>query len=185
MKKFSEYPANFHFVAWTKEDNGEIVDYSFIDTEIGKLLIANTPKGVCFLGFASKGEALILEDFQHRFLCLQFREQSNDLQKLAADYCNGAREQIISLHLKGTDFQVDIWKKLVRISEGRLSTYGSLVSGFKGTQAIGTAVGANPISFIIPCHRIVKNDSSYRSYHWGSELKRLLLAYELQNNYGQ
>lgn len=185
LEKFMVSPDNFRFVEWTKENNHEVIYYSFIDTEIGKLLIANTSKGVCFLGFANKGEALILDDFQRRFPRQQFREQSNDLQKSAADYCNGNREQIVSLHLKGTDFQVDIWKKLVRIPEGKLSTYGSLVPDFKGTQAIGTAVGANPVSFIIPCHRIVKNDGSYRGYHWGSELKRLLLAYELQNSYYQ
>lgn len=185
LEKFMEQPASFRFIEWTKEDNREVICYSFIDTAIGKLLIANTPKGVCFLGFANKGETLILEDFKRRFPGQQFSEQFSGLQKLAADYCNGNRSQMVLLHLRGTDFQIDIWKKLVRIPEGRLSTYGSLVPDFKGTQAIGTAVGSNPVSFIIPCHRIVKNDGNYQGFHWGSELKRLLLAYELQSSYNQ
>jgi AraC family transcriptional regulator of adaptative response/methylated-DNA-[protein]-cysteine methyltransferase len=78
---------------------------------------------------------------------------------------------------------VGIWKTLVRIPEGRLATYGSLILDFKGTQVIGTAVGSNLVSFIIPCHRIVKGDGNYQGFHWGSDLKRLFLAYELQNSY--
>lgn len=183
MDKFTETPNNFQFVEWTKEDNQEVIYYSFTDTEIGKLLIANTSKGICFLGFANKGKSSILKDFQCRFPGQQFKEQSSDLQKTAVDYCNGNRKQIIFLHLKGTTFQVDIWQKLVRIPEGKLSTYGFLVPDFKGAQAIGTAVGSNPVSYIIPCHRIVKSDGNYQGYHWGSELKRQLLAYELQNIY--
>jgi AraC family transcriptional regulator of adaptative response/methylated-DNA-[protein]-cysteine methyltransferase len=181
MDKFTETPSNFQFIEWTKDDNRGVIYYSFIKSKIGKLLIANTSKGICFLGFANKGEASILHDFQYRFPQRQFKEQSSELQKIAAGYCNGNREQIIPLHLKGTNFQVDIWQKLVRIPEGKLSTYGSLVPDFKGAQAIGAAVGSNPVSYIIPCHRIVKNDGSYHGYHWGSELKRRLLSYELQN----
>jgi len=181
LEKFTEYPTNLQFVEWKKEDDRQTIFYSFRNTGIGKLLIANTIQGICFLGFAEKSESLILEDFERRFPHQPRLEQSSDLQELAADYCNGNRKEVIPLHLKGTEFQIDIWKKLIRIPEGRLSTYGSLAPDFKGAQAIGTAVGSNPVSYIIPCHRIVKNDGSYLGYHWGSELKRLLLAYELQN----
>lgn len=181
LNQFTEVPDNFQFFEWTEVDNKETIFYSFSDTVIGRLLIANTSKGICFLGFANKGELLILKDFKYRFPYQEFKEQLTGMQKIAVDYCNGNHEQIISLHLKGTSFQMDIWKKLVCIPEGKLSTYGYLIPEFKGAQAIGTAVGSNPVSYIIPCHRIVKSDGNYQGYHWGSGLKRLLLAYELQN----
>lgn len=180
LDKFAEFPTNLQFIEWKKGDNQEIIYYSFIETEIGKLLIANTFKGVCFLGFVNKGESLALEDLKRRFPRQQFKEQTSDLQKSAADYCNGNHKQTISLHMKGTDFQIDIWKKLVRIPEGKLSTYGFLIPNFKGARAIGSAVGANPVSYIVPCHRIIRNDGSYQGYYWGLEIKRNLLAYELQ-----
>lgn len=181
MEKYMESPNNLQFLEWTKEDYDEVIQYSFIDTAIGRLLIANTSKGICFLGFCGVNGTKIIDDFQARFPRQQFKEQTNGLQTLAADYCNVNNKEIIPLHLKGTDFQITIWKKLLRIPEGRLSTYGSLAEDPKSSQAVGSAVGANPVSYIIPCHRIVKGDGSFHGYHWGTEIKKQLLAYELQN----
>ncbi len=180
IEKQVEYPHNIQFIDWIKEDEQELIRYSFANTEIGRLLIANTSKGICFLGFSCDDDAKITEDFQKRFPRQQFEEQSSRFQTLAVDYCNGDRTQIIPIHLKGTTFQVKIWKKLVLIPEGRLSTYGSLTNDSKASQAVGSAVGANPVSYIIPCHRIVKNDGNFHGYHWGADLKKQLLAYELQ-----
>lgn len=181
VEKYGETPVCFHFIDWTENDDQELIEYAFSTTEIGKLLIANTPKGICFLGFACYGEAEVKEDFIRRFPQNQFKEQTSDLQKSAVDFCNGNNNLTIPLHLKGTAFQVAIWKKLVCIPAKRFSTYGSLAPNAGGAQAIGAAVGANPVSYIVPCHRIVKNDGSYHGYHWGSELKKQLLAYELQD----
>lgn len=181
LEQFTDIPDIFQFIEWTKKDNDETIFYSFADTAIGQLLIANTSKGICFLGFANEGKPVVLDDFKRRFPHSDFTEQLTGMQQTAMDYCNGNREQTIPLHLKGTNFQMDIWKKLVRIPEGGLSTYGSLIPGSKGARAIGSAVGANPVSYIIPCHRIVRNDGSFRGYHWGTRLKRLLLAYESQD----
>lgn len=180
LDKYGEAPARFHFVEWTKEDDYNIIEYSFSDTNIGRLLIANTSKGVCFLGFVCCEEAKIKEDFIRRFPRQPLEERFNDFQKLAVEFCNGNYELVIPLHLKGTDFQVNIWKQLVRIPKGRLSTYGALAPNAGGAQAIGSAVGMNPVSYIIPCHRIVKSDGDFHGYHWGTDLKKQLLAYELQ-----
>lgn len=182
MDKYGEAPAGIQFIDWIKEDDKEIIEYSFLNTEIGKLLIANTSKGICFLGFACNGDTEIKEDFIRRFPKQQFREQISDFQKSAVAFCNGSNDQVIPLHMRGTAFQMNIWKKLVCIPEGRFSTYGSLAPNAGGAQAIGSAVGANPVSYIVPCHRIVKNDGSYQGYHWGTELKGQLLAYEIQNS---
>jgi len=180
INRYSQTPDNFHFINWIENDNQAVIEYSFLSTEIGKLLIANTSKGICFLGFACNGDEELREDFMRRFPNNRFKEQTNDFQRLAVEFCNGDNSLTMPLHLKGTAFQVAIWKQLVRIPEGRLSTYGSLSDEPGAAKAIGSAVGANPVSYIIPCHRIVKRDGNIQGYHWGGEIKRQLLCYELQ-----
>lgn len=180
IDRYGEAPGNFQFIDWTEEDDFDVIEYSFLDTQIGKLLIANTSKGICFLGFTCCENEKIKEDFIRRFPRQQFKEQVSEFQKLAVEFCNGNHKLVIPLHMKGTKFQVDIWKKLVCIPEGMFSSYGSLAPNAGGAQAIGAAVGANPVSYIVPCHRIVKNNGDYHGYHWGTDLKKQLLAYEMQ-----
>lgn len=180
VERYGETPSNFLFIDWVPEDNRKMIHYSFHDTEMGRLLIANTPKGLCFLGFACKDDSGISADFIRRFPKQPMEEKVSSFQKLAVEYCNGNHELAISLHMKGTEFQVEIWKQLVRIPEGKLSTYGSLSNDSGAAQAVGSAVGANPVSYIVPCHRIVKSDGNMQGYHWGTDIKRQLLAYELQ-----
>lgn len=179
IDKYDETSDNFQFIEWSNEDKKEVIEYSFAGTQIGRLLIASTSKGICYLGFSNNNSDAI-KDMQGRFPQQQFEEKATIFQKIAIDYCNGGYSQVIPLHLKGTGFQVNIWKKLVQIPEGRLSTYGSLAPNAGGAQAIGAAVGANPVSYIVPCHRIVKSNGDFHGYHWGSDLKKILLAYELQ-----
>lgn len=180
MEGYTIHPEHIQFIDWRETDNKEVIRYSFINTVIGRLLIANTSKGICFLGFANDNDNAVREDFQCRFPRCTIINESTVFQQQAADYCNGSRKQTIPLHLKGTNFQMNIWKQLVRIPEGKLSTYGSLAPDTKCARAIGSAVGANPVSYIIPCHRVVRNDGSFQGYHWGNDLKKQLLAYELQ-----
>ncbi|MCD8043799.1 MAG: methylated-DNA--[protein]-cysteine S-methyltransferase [Tannerellaceae bacterium] len=180
ITKYGEVPDNFSFISWETEDNQETIQYAFHDTGIGRLLIANTTKGVCFLGFACKGDTEIKEDFISRFPGQQIIEKVSELQLLAVQYCNGNHDLTIPLHMKGTAFQAGIWKQLVRIPEGMLSTYSSLTNEPGTAQAVGAAVGANPVSYIVPCHRVVRSDGNIQGYHWGTDIKKLLLAYELQ-----
>lgn len=178
--RYGNAPDNLLFVDWTEEDDRDILEYSFHDTEIGRLLLAGTSKGLCFLGFAGGGEAETKADLMRRFPGQAMEERVNEYQRLAAGYCNGSRELRIPLHMKGTGFQTGIWRRLVRIPEGGLATYGSLSDDPGAAQAVGSAVGANPVGYIVPCHRIVKSDGSIHGYHWGTDIKKQLLAYELQ-----
>lgn len=177
---YVEVPDNLQFMEWSAEGSSETILYSFHETSIGRLLLAGTTAGLCFLGFACHGDAEVEADFVRRFPGQPVERGVNRHQELAAGYCNGNREQVVALHLKGTDFQVGIWKRLVCIPEGGLSTYGSLSDDPGAAQAVGSAVGANPVSYIVPCHRVVKSDGDIRGYHWGTDIKKQLLAYELQ-----
>ena len=176
---FDESPVDLRFIDWEPEDIHETVRYSFHDTMIGRILIASTTKGLCFLGFIGNSDADNMKDFLSRFPLQPMEETADELHKLASGYCNGIRGQVIPLHLRGSDFQVGIWKELVRIPEGCVATYGSLTGNRGYARAAGTAVGANPVSYIIPCHRVVKSDGDIRGYHWGDGIKKQLLVYEL------
>lgn len=171
VSNYKEVANKFPFISWETEDNQETIQYAFHDTGIGRLLLANTPKGLCFLGFAGKGDTEIKADFVRRFPKQPMIEEMNELQLLAVEYCNGNHKLTIPLHLKGTGFQTSIWKKLLCIPKGNLCTYGSLADEPGAAQAVGSAVGANPVSYIVPCHRVVKSDGNIQGYHWGTDIK--------------
>jgi AraC family transcriptional regulator of adaptative response/methylated-DNA-[protein]-cysteine methyltransferase len=180
IERFEETPENFHIIHWKQEDNTIVINYEFSETEIGHIIIASTPKGICHAGFVNKSREAAFEDLKRRFPTQQLVKKNDDYQQQAIHFCNGESQQKIHLHLKGTTFQIEIWEKLLRIPKGKLTTYALLKNDPKLARAIGTAVGDNPVSFIIPCHRVVRNDGSFNGYFWGTELKRQLLAWELQ-----
>lgn len=87
----------------------------------------------------------------------------------------------IKLHLKGTDFQIKIWQTLLEVPVGGLTTYSSLAqkAGYTGaSRAVGTAVGSNPVAFLIPCHRVIKSTGEIGQYHWGAIRKNVIIGWE-------
>jgi AraC family transcriptional regulator of adaptative response/methylated-DNA-[protein]-cysteine methyltransferase len=87
----------------------------------------------------------------------------------------------IKLHLKGTDFQLKVWDALLKIPAGRLSTYGSIGNQIDmptASRAIGTAIGANPVGYLIPCHRVIQSTGEVGGYHWGPTRKAAMIAWE-------
>jgi AraC family transcriptional regulator of adaptative response/methylated-DNA-[protein]-cysteine methyltransferase len=182
VERCGEAPAHLRWVEWTADDEGQPIRYSFFDTPADRLLIADTAKGICFLGFVrdGAGDAGTLEDLRRRFPRQPLTETPTDAQKAAAEAAAGSRPAAIALHLKGTPFQLDIWKKLTRIPSGALCAYGGLSDTPKAARAVGAAVGANPVSVLVPCHRVVRRDGGFGGYHWGTEIKERLLARELR-----
>jgi AraC family transcriptional regulator of adaptative response/methylated-DNA-[protein]-cysteine methyltransferase len=182
-----EEAPSLRFIDWTEQDARQTIRYAFFDTAIGRLLIADTAKGVCFLGFVAQKEAQkeapdaeTLADLRRRFPGQPLEEARTAGQQAAAEACEGRHPGVIPLHLKGTDFQLNIWKKLTRIPKGTLCTYSSLTDDPRAARAVGSAVGANLVSVLIPCHRVVRKDGSFHGYHWGTEIKRRLLEAELE-----
>jgi len=87
----------------------------------------------------------------------------------------------IKLHLKGTDFQVKVWEALLKIPMGKLSTYGSIAAVIdkpKASRAVGTAIGDNPVAFLIPCHRVIQSTGGFGQYHWGRVRKTTMIGWE-------
>lgn len=87
----------------------------------------------------------------------------------------------IKLHLKGTDFQLKIWESLLKIPMGQLSTYGSIarqIGNSNASRAVGTAIGSNPVAFLIPCHRVIQSTGNFGNYKWGNTRKAAIIGWE-------
>lgn len=172
-------PDALPWVDWAVGDERLALRHGFYDTAVGRLLVADTPKGVCFIGFATAGDAEALADLRRRFAGQPTEARATELQKAAAAACEGNFEGVIPLHLKGTAFQREIWLLLLRIPVGALCSYGALSPRAGAARAVGSAVGANPVSVLVPCHRVVRADGGWRGYYWGTPVKERLLLREL------
>jgi AraC family transcriptional regulator of adaptative response/methylated-DNA-[protein]-cysteine methyltransferase len=158
------------------------INYSFTPTLFGNILTASTPKGLCHMMFYDDKE-IAIQKLKNSFPKAKYKEgldaiQQNALQIFSADKNNLAE---IKLHLKGTDFQLKVWNALLKIPTGQLSTYGNIAKNIEqatASRAVGTAIGSNPIAFIIPCHRVIQSTGTYGQYRWGSTRKSILIGWE-------
>ena len=155
------------------------VSYSFFETPFGRILIAATERGICFLE-PVKDDAEALQNLPFPHITQQETPQMQDAVNhiLHPETPNNTP---VNLHLYGTDFQQRVWHALTTIPFGTTATYAqisTMSSHSKAHRAVGTAVGRNPISILIPCHRIVRSDGSIGNYHWGQEMKRALIDWE-------
>lgn len=169
----------FTITEWEPEDNALPIFWKTADTTIGQMLIAATIKGVCFAGFTNGDAKFAFADLKRRFPASIFPEKETEWIKEAVRHLNRPELNLpVHLHLKGTAFQLNVWKRLTLVPFGGLTTYATLANGTRNARAAGTAVGANPVSYILPCHRAVRSDGSFDRYYWGNEVKRELLTYE-------
>ncbi|MEI2739238.1 MAG: methylated-DNA--[protein]-cysteine S-methyltransferase [Chitinophagaceae bacterium] len=158
------------------------INYSFAETPFGNIIVASTSKGVCHVAFADD-EQMALGELKATFPKAYFKQvvdsiQQNALFIFTQDWKNIAA---IKLHLKGTAFQLKVWDALLKIPLGGLSTYSSIAAATgneKASRAVGTAVGDNPVAFLIPCHRVIKSTGSIGQYHWGSNRKTAMIGWE-------
>ena len=157
------------------------INYNFAESPFGRLIIASTSKGVCHMAFEND-EAKAFHDLQHRFPQATFRQKTDPLQQEALSiFHRSDRLPEIKLHLKGTGFQLKVWESLLKIPMGRLSTYGAIahqVGRPAAARAVGTAIGSNPVAFLIPCHRVIQSSGSFGGYMWGSNRKAAIIGWE-------
>jgi AraC family transcriptional regulator of adaptative response/methylated-DNA-[protein]-cysteine methyltransferase len=158
------------------------ISYSFGTSPFGYYLVASTAKGICKLSFADDEAAALAE----------LRQEWPNASLLATQAA--AHEQVarfferkftaadrLHLHLKGTPFQLKIWESLLRIPEGQLRTYAQLATAADNGAAVraaGTAIGANPVGYLIPCHRVIRQTGDLGQYRWGTARKVAMLGWE-------
>lgn len=158
------------------------IAYSFTHTQFGRLLAASTSKGICYMGFAEDAREA-LRTLHQRFPHAEFQEKRDELQENALSVFRYDRNfpMEIKLHLPGTDFQLKVWEALLKIPMGRLSTYGRIakeIGSPQASRAVGTAIGSNPVAFIIPCHRVIQSTGHFGGYMWGSTRKTAMIGWE-------
>jgi AraC family transcriptional regulator, regulatory protein of adaptative response / methylated-DNA-[protein]-cysteine methyltransferase len=167
---------------YAKAGAGVRIEYGFEMCPFGLALLLATEKGICGLGFGSEGEEeAMLADLTGRWPKAQYRRNPARALKLVRQIFDPARREILPLFLMGTPFQVKVWEALLAIPSGHFSTYGTLarkIATPESCRAVGTAVGRNPISWLIPCHRVLGSTGALTGYHWGIERKRAMLAVE-------
>lgn len=157
------------------------INYSFSATSFGTILAASTAKGICHLAFADN-EADALAVLKHKFPNASYTEATDDFQTEALNaFSHEASAAKVKLHLKGTPFQLKVWQALLTIPTGNLITYGGIariVNSPNASRAVGSAVGDNPVAFIIPCHRVIQSTGIMGNYHWGSNRKAAMIGWE-------
>jgi len=160
------------------------IRYSFYETPFGTIVIASTDKGICYLGFEDK-EGDVVREMKARYPEATFVEKKDDMQEKALAFFDEKQNhpEPIPLHIKGTAFQMQVWEALLHVPMGEVSTYGNItiqVGHPNAFRAVGSAVGDNPVSLLIPCHRIITVSGAIGQYHWGTERKAALLDWEKQ-----
>ncbi len=158
------------------------INYSYAESPFGEILVAATSKGICYMAFADD-ETESLNTLRKKFPNAKLRQmvdliQQNALYIFTHDW---SKLNEIKLHLKGTDFQLKVWEALLKIPMGRLSTYGNIAHKIEkpnASRAVGSAVGDNPVAFLIPCHRVIQSTGTFGQYHWGSTRKTAMIGWE-------
>lgn len=163
------------------ESDPALIRYHFYDSRVGKAIIASANDGICFLGF-SEDEARLFDELRSLFPASTLLKQSDDRQLLAARllFDHECSSQTLHVRLKGTPFQLKVWHHLLSVSAHRYISYGQLAAMVglpKAAQAVGSAVGRNPVSYFIPCHRILAKQG-IGGYRWGVDCKRAIIDWE-------
>jgi len=158
------------------------INYSFAESPFGNILVASTPVGICHISYADN-EQIAFDGLQQTFPNATHKQiadlaQQNVLYFFTHDW---SKLHQIKLHLKGTAFQLKVWESLLKIPMGQLSTYGTIAKSIQqpnASRAVGTAIGSNPVAFLIPCHRVIQSSGIFGSYHWGSIRKTAMIGWE-------
>jgi len=154
--------------------------HNYIDTPFGPALALATLHGICGLGFSAEvGIDETKHDFMARWPNAQFIQSAEHLTHYENMMFDD--DHIVPMHLIGSPFYVKVWKALLGVRMGSASTYSNVAlraGSVRAVRAVGTAIGKNPISWLIPCHRVLRKDGSLGGYHWGLSIKRAMLAYE-------
>jgi AraC family transcriptional regulator of adaptative response/methylated-DNA-[protein]-cysteine methyltransferase len=176
------------FLRWEAMSPGEYarkgaemqISWGWFDSPFGLALAMGTAKGICGMAFAAEtGAEATMADMQSRWPKATFNEDPTMLRPLVTAAFDQRGET--ALHMIGAPLQIKVWEALLRIPSGQVSTYSEIAQSIgtpRAQRAVGTAVGRNPVSWLIPCHRALRKSGALGGYHWGLPVKRAMLAFE-------
>ncbi len=162
------------------------ISYSWQDTPFGICLVASTDKGICYMAFVDQKEEG-LNEFEKVFENANISEQELPIHLEAVRIFNPEDNSLkrIKLHLKGTPFQLKVWQALLQIPLGEVSSYKDIANKIEqpnASRAVGTAIGQNPIAYLIPCHRVIQTTGQTGGYRWKPIRKSVILGWEFAQN---
>lgn len=161
---------------------GLLIRAGRFDSPFGPAMVMATRGRICGISFsADMGEKESRDDLAQRWPGAEYGAEDAELRDLAARAFSTDRDAVVPLLLVGTPFQITVWEALLRIPLGRITTYSAIAGAIgrpTAPRAVGTAIGRNPISFLVPCHRVLRRDRGLGGYHWGVMQKRAMLAWE-------
>ncbi len=163
------------------------IDFGFAETPFGEALIAETKRGICHLSFVDVGgrdrvQTLITTDWPNASLRRSDHRAAELASEMFARPLQSHSHPRLRAFVRGTPFQLRVWRALLKIPSGSLTTYGRLSAEINqpgAARAVGSAVGANPISFVIPCHRVIRETGALGNYGGGPIRKQVMLGWEL------
>ncbi|HGG04982.1 MAG TPA: methylated-DNA--[protein]-cysteine S-methyltransferase [Aliiroseovarius sp.] len=165
---------------YARKGQGLTIRWGWFDSPFGPVLAMGTSKGLCGMAFAAEsGRDVAMTDLAARWPKAGFVEDPAALSGWVAAALGQTGD--VDLHLLGAPFQIKVWEALLRIPSGYVTTYSEIACSIgspKAVRAVGTAVGRNPVSWLIPCHRALRKSGGLGGYHWGLPVKRAMLAYE-------
>ena len=160
------------------------IEYGVHSTPFGDAIIAVTPRGICYLAFLTDvGIEAHLAGLYHRWPHAQVQKNPEKTLAIMETLFNTATQldRPLSLHVSGTNFQISVWKALLRIPPAMLTSYTQVAAAIgqpRAARAVGTAIGANPVAFLIPCHRVIQQSGKLGGYHWGETRKHAIHIWE-------
>lgn len=170
---------------------GLTIRYGIHPSPFGKCLIAATERGICHLGFVQTSEGNAIDNLVAVWKAAKMIEDYKATAPLVARIFSGLDpqkappdqpQQPLKLHLRGTNFQIKVWEALLTIPTGAVTTYEHIAAQIgnpNALRAVGTAVGHNPIAYLVPCHRVIRKSGEFGNYFYGSARKKVILAREL------
>jgi AraC family transcriptional regulator of adaptative response/methylated-DNA-[protein]-cysteine methyltransferase len=170
---------------WKSGGEGVTISYGFHPSPFGLALVMTTERGLAGLAFADPGEErAALADMRGRWPKAAYVENAASTAPIARRIFDSGEwrpDRPLRVVLIGTDFEVRVWETLLGIPLGRATTYSDIANKLgnpKASRAVGAAVGKNPISFVVPCHRVLGRSGDITGYHWGLTRKRAMLGWE-------
>lgn len=169
--------------------HGLEIRYGFHPSPFGTCLLALTNRGICHLGFSMENRKdVALRELHQRWPEAQLVEKRSETARVIGqifDHQTHAHQKPLSIVVKGTNFQIKVWEALLSIPPGYALTYRDMAAQIKqprAARAVGTAIAANRIGFLIPCHRVIRQNGIIGKYQWGTERKRAMLLWEAGQN---
>jgi len=171
------------------EGESLIINFSYAETPFGDVLIASTPKGICHISFVNERKKAF-QVLKNRFQKASFIQKTDMLQQNALQIFKEDWNNLdeIKLHLKATPFQIRVWETLLKIPFASITSYSNIANAIHlptASRAVGAAVGANPVAFLIPCHRVIRSTGIIGDYHWGNDRKTTIIGWEASKSFGE